>query len=141
MKESVLQARTLSDVALVLTEAAKNLSQIAKYLADMCPSEWMTAKQAATYLGCELVKAFEKIPTWEGSPDTTSLHAPHGTTALSSMPGSQDAESPDDTPRRRAGAVRDPGSQWPHQHREIRGNLPSAVLPLESPRTDDQLRQ
>ena len=68
MKESVLQARTLSDVALVLTEAAKNLSQIAKYLADMCPSEWMTAKQAATYLGCESVKAFEKIASREGIP-------------------------------------------------------------------------
>jgi len=28
----------------------------------------MTAKQAATYLGCESVKAFEKIATREGIP-------------------------------------------------------------------------
>src|SRR5215212_9557962 len=36
---------------------------------------------------------------------------------------------------KRAGAVRDPGSQWPHQHREIRGNLPASVLSLSSTRT------
>jgi hypothetical protein len=68
VKESVLQARTLSDVALILTEAAKNLFQIAKYLADMSPSEWMTALQTSQYLGCESVKAFEKIVAREGIP-------------------------------------------------------------------------
>jgi hypothetical protein len=40
----------------------------AKDLADMRAAEWMTAKQAATYLGCESVRAFEKIVSREGIP-------------------------------------------------------------------------
>jgi hypothetical protein len=32
----------------------------------MWAAEWMTAKQAAKYLGCESVKAFEKIASREG---------------------------------------------------------------------------
>jgi hypothetical protein len=40
----------------------------AKELADMRAAEWMTAEQAAKYLGCESVKAFEKIAAREGIP-------------------------------------------------------------------------
>ncbi len=53
MKESIVQARTLSDVALVLSEAAKNLSLMAKYLSDIRTAERMTAEQAAKYLGAD----------------------------------------------------------------------------------------
>ena len=49
----------LSGVALALTEAAENLAQMAKDLANIHPTEWMTAKQVARHLGCELAKAFE----------------------------------------------------------------------------------
>ena len=63
-----VEARALSDVALVLTEAAENLSQTAKNLADIRPTEWMTAEHAAAYLGCESVKGFEKIAAREGIP-------------------------------------------------------------------------
>ena len=58
----------LSGVALALTEAAESLSRTAKDLADMRATEWMTAKQAAQYLGCESIKAFEKIACREGIP-------------------------------------------------------------------------
>ena len=58
----------LSGIALALTEAAENLSQTAKELTDMQASEWMTAEQAARHLGCESVKAFEKIAAREGIP-------------------------------------------------------------------------
>jgi hypothetical protein len=34
----------------------------------MRATEWMTAKQAAAYLGCESVKGFEKIASREGIP-------------------------------------------------------------------------
>ena len=34
----------------------------------MQSTEWMTAKQAAKYLGCESVKAFEKIASREDIP-------------------------------------------------------------------------
>jgi hypothetical protein len=34
----------------------------------MWAAEWMTAEQAAKYLGCESVKAFEKIAAREGIP-------------------------------------------------------------------------
>ena len=54
----------------------------------MRTAEWMTAEQAATYLGYESVEAFEKIATREASPNTTSRPAPHGTTAPSSTLGS-----------------------------------------------------
>jgi len=40
----------------------------AKELADMRATEWMSAEQAAKYLGCESVKAFEKIAAREGIP-------------------------------------------------------------------------
>ena len=58
----------LSDVALALTEAAANLSRTAKDLANIRSSEWMTAEQAANHLGCESVKAFEKVTAREGLP-------------------------------------------------------------------------
>jgi len=58
----------LSGVALALPEAAENLVQMAKNLADIHPTEWMTAKQAARHLGCELAKAFERIATREVIP-------------------------------------------------------------------------
>ena len=63
-----IETRALSDVALTLAEAAQSLSQTAKDLADMRVAEWMTAEQAATYLGCESVKAFEKVASREGLP-------------------------------------------------------------------------
>ena len=59
----------LSGVAPALTEAAENLAQMAKNLADIHPTEWMTAKQAARHLGCDLAKAFERIATREGIPE------------------------------------------------------------------------
>jgi hypothetical protein len=58
----------LSGVALALTEAAESLSQTARDLADMRTAKWMTAEQAARYLGCASVKAFEKIAAREGLP-------------------------------------------------------------------------
>jgi len=63
-----VEVKALSGVALALTEAAKSLSQTAKDLADMRAAEWMTGEQAATYLGCESVKAFEKTVAREGIP-------------------------------------------------------------------------
>src|ERR687889_326499 len=63
-----VEVKALSGVALALTEAAESLSRTAKDLADMRTAEWMTAEQAATYLGCESVKAFEKIASREGIP-------------------------------------------------------------------------
>src|SRR5829696_2943228 len=62
------EARALSDVALILVEAAESLSRTAKDLADMRVAEWMTAEQAAKHLGCESVRAFEKIVSREGIP-------------------------------------------------------------------------
>ena len=58
----------LSGIALALTEAAESLSRTAKELTDMRMAEWMTAEQAAQYLGCESVRAFEKIVSREGIP-------------------------------------------------------------------------
>jgi len=63
-----VEVKALSGVALALTEAAESLSQTAKELTDMRTAEWMSAKQAAKYLGCESVKAFEKIASREGLP-------------------------------------------------------------------------
>ena len=63
-----VEATTLSGVALALTEAAESLSRTAKELTDMQATEWMTAEQAAKYLGCESVKAFEKITARESIP-------------------------------------------------------------------------
>ena len=62
------EVKALPGVALALTEAAEGLSRTAKDLADMRVAEWMTAEQAAKYLGCESVKAFEKITSREGIP-------------------------------------------------------------------------
>ena len=39
-----------------------------KELTDIQASEWMTAEQATRHLGCEAVKAFEKIAAREGIP-------------------------------------------------------------------------
>src|SRR5829696_626508 len=63
-----IETTALSHVALALSKATENLSQAAKDLAVMRPTEWMTPQQAAKYLGCESVKAFEKIATREGIP-------------------------------------------------------------------------
>ena len=58
----------LSDIASVAPEAAENLSQMAKDLAGTRTAKWMTAEQAATYLGCESVEAFVKIAARENIP-------------------------------------------------------------------------
>jgi hypothetical protein len=63
-----IEAKTLSGVALVLSEAVEHLSRTAKDLTDTQPTEWMTAEQAATYLGCDSVGAFEKIVAREEVP-------------------------------------------------------------------------
>src|SRR5919107_1553331 len=63
-----VEVKALSGVALTLTEAAESLSRTAKELTDLRTAEWMTAEQAAKYLGCESVEAFEKIATREGIP-------------------------------------------------------------------------
>src|SRR4051812_48390340 len=63
-----VEIKALSGVALALTEATESLSHTAKELTDIQASEWMTAEQAATYLGCDSVKAFEKIASREGIP-------------------------------------------------------------------------
>src|SRR5829696_3943537 len=63
-----VEIKALSGVALALTEAAERLSHTAKELTAMRASEWMTAEQAARYLGCGSVKAFEKIASREGIP-------------------------------------------------------------------------
>jgi hypothetical protein len=63
-----VEVKALSGVALTLTEAAESLSRTAKELTDIQASEWMTAEQAARHLGCESVKAFEKIASREGIP-------------------------------------------------------------------------
>jgi hypothetical protein len=63
-----VEIKALSGIALALTEAAEALSRTAKDLADMRASEWMTAEQATKHLGCESVKAFEKIAAREGLP-------------------------------------------------------------------------
>ena len=78
----------LSGIALALTETAENLSRTTKELTDIQASEWMTAEQAARHLGCESVKAFEKIAAREGIPKHyLSVRAP-ATTAPSSTTGS-----------------------------------------------------
>jgi hypothetical protein len=75
-------------VALALTEAAESLSRTAKELTDIQASEWMAAEQAARHLGCESVKAFEKIASRESIPKHyLSARAP-ATTVPSSTAGS-----------------------------------------------------
>ena len=44
------------------------IEQLLNKLAEIQPTEWMTAAQAAEHLGCESVKAFEKIAAREGIP-------------------------------------------------------------------------
>jgi hypothetical protein len=44
------------------------IEQLITKLAEIQPSEWMTTEQAASYLGCGSVKAFEKIAAREGIP-------------------------------------------------------------------------
>jgi hypothetical protein len=63
-----VEIKALSGIALALTEAAESLSQTVKEFADMRTAEWMTGEQAAMYLGCESVKAFEKIVARERIP-------------------------------------------------------------------------
>ena len=63
-----VEVKALSGVALALTEAAESLSRTAKDLADIRTTGWMTAEQAAKHLGCESVRAFEKIVSREGIP-------------------------------------------------------------------------
>jgi len=63
-----LEAKALADVALALTKAAESLSRTAKELADLHPTEWMAAEQAAKHLGCESVRAFQKIAARENIP-------------------------------------------------------------------------
>jgi hypothetical protein len=63
-----IEAKTLSGVALILSEAVECLSLTAKDLTDTQPAEWMTAEEAATYLGCDSVGAFEKIVAREEVP-------------------------------------------------------------------------
>ncbi len=63
-----VEVKALSGVALALTEAVESLSRTAKELTDIQASEWMTAEQAARHLGCESVRAFEKIASREGIP-------------------------------------------------------------------------
>ena len=62
------EATALSSVAQVLAEVTESLARTAKDLTDMRAAEWMTAEQAAKHLGCESVKAFEKIASREGVP-------------------------------------------------------------------------
>lgn len=63
-----VEATALSGVAMVLIEASESLSRTAKHLADTRPAEWMTAEQAAAYLGFKSVQAFEKVVSREGVP-------------------------------------------------------------------------
>src|SRR5215207_6886372 len=63
-----VEVKALSSVVLALTEAAESLFRTAKELTDMRTAEWMSAEQAAKYLGCDSVKAFEKIAAREGIP-------------------------------------------------------------------------
>jgi hypothetical protein len=63
-----VEVKALSGVALALTEVAESLTRTARDLTDMKAVEWMTAEQAAQYLGCESVKAFEKIAARESVP-------------------------------------------------------------------------
>jgi Helix-turn-helix domain len=63
-----IEATALSSVAQVLAEVTESLSRTAKDLTDIRAVEWMTAEQAAKHLGCESVKAFEKIASREGIP-------------------------------------------------------------------------
>ena len=54
----------------------------------MQPTSWMTSEQASAYLGCESVRAFEKIAAREGIPKHyLSARAP-ATTASNSTRGS-----------------------------------------------------
>jgi hypothetical protein len=83
-----VEVKAPSGVALALTEVAESLSRTAQELTDMRAGEWMTAEQAARHLGCESVKAFEKIASREGIPKHyLSARAP-ATTAPSSTAGS-----------------------------------------------------
>jgi hypothetical protein len=62
------EAPALSNTALLLAEVADQLSKATRTLVELQPTEWMTAEQAAKYLGCESVKAFEKIASREDIP-------------------------------------------------------------------------
>ena len=78
----------LSDIASVAPESAENLSQMAKDLAGTRTAKWMTAEQAATYLGCESVEAFVKIVARENIPKHYLSARTDGTSTPSSTLGS-----------------------------------------------------
>lgn len=63
-----IEAVALSGVAMVLIEASESLSRTARHLANTRPAEWMTAEQAAAYLGFGSAQAFEKVVAREGVP-------------------------------------------------------------------------
>ena len=63
-----VEAPALSNIALLLAEVADHLSKATRTLMELQPMEWMTAEQAAKYLGCDSVKAFEKIAAREDIP-------------------------------------------------------------------------
>ncbi len=88
-----VEATALSSVAQVLAEVTESLARTAKDLTDMRAAEWMTAEQAAKHLGCESVKAFEKIASREGIPKHyLSARVPRYN-RVDSTRGSQDAEA------------------------------------------------
>jgi hypothetical protein len=63
-------SKNLGEVTLTEYERPTNelIEQLITKLAEIQPTEWLTTEQAATYLGCESVKAFQKIATREGIP-------------------------------------------------------------------------
>ena len=63
-----VEVMALSSAAQVLAEVAESLSRTAKDLTNMRAAEWMTPEQAAKYLGCKSVEAFEKIVAREDIP-------------------------------------------------------------------------
>jgi hypothetical protein len=63
-----VEATTFLSVVQVLAKVTESLARTVKDLTDMRAAEWMTAEQAAKHLGCESVKAFEKIASREGIP-------------------------------------------------------------------------
>lgn len=63
-----VEVAALSGVASVLCEVVDNLAQTVKDMVEARPSEWMTAQQAAAYLGFDSVEAFCKLATRENVP-------------------------------------------------------------------------
>ncbi len=63
-----VETTALSGVAVVLAGAAESLAQTAERLEKDRPAQWMTPEQAAAYLGCTSVAAFERVVSKEGIP-------------------------------------------------------------------------